>query len=337
MVRAKNENIKINFETVIEEVEISKLKLDLNNVRFQHLPKSLNDKEMDKLIWKEQSTRDLYDQIKSAKGLYEEPIIDSDYMVLEGNRRLVCLRRLKDDAHEGKLPGIKKDTFDKIKCRMIPEHISVLDKKLLLATLHVKGKTEWPPFNKAKQIYDLYNSYDISYQALSKYLGMGKVTVIRMVRAFKQTRSYGLKYSKEKNWYRRYSYFDELFKRLDLREFSSIQKNVDKFSGWVHEDKFKRFTDIRLLKQVLEDEDARNILEIYNFEKALKLLEEKNPGLKDKNFKQIQGTIKIIHSFSRKELIRTIKDPSRIAVIQKLKEEIDSFLRDIKKLEKKGR
>ncbi|MBU0958122.1 MAG: hypothetical protein KKF56_04925 [Nanoarchaeota archaeon] len=335
MVKAKTKDIKIDFETEVKEIDISKLRLDLDNVRFQHLRKLLTDKEMENLLWGEKSTKDLYNQIKLAKGLYEEPIVDSNFVVLEGNRRLVCLRRLKQEIDGGKISEIKKGIFDKIKCRVIPEHISELDKELLLATLHVKGKKEWPAFNKAKQIHTLYTNYDISYQNLSKYLGMGKVTVIRMVEAYKKTQEYGLKYSEEKNWHKRYTYFDEFYRRQDLKEFREIKKNVDKFSAWVHENKFTNHRDVRLLRQVLDDEDARNALEIYNFEKALKILEQKNPGLNDKDFKQIQKTIKVVNSFSRKALIGIVNDTSKIAVIQKLKKEIDSFLKDIKSLEKR--
>ncbi len=335
MPRVKSKEIKINFETKPEEVELSKLKLDLSNVRFQHLPKKLDDKEMDKLIWEEKSTRELYDQIKSAGGLYEEPIIDSDYIVLEGNRRVVCLRRLQSEAHAEKLPNLGKNVFDIIKCRVIPKHITDLDKHLLLATIHVKGKKDWPAFNKAKQIYDLYNSYKIPYDSLVKYLGMGKATIIRMVNSYEQTYKYGRTYPNETNWYQNYSYFEELFKRIDLREFTKLQRNIDRFAEWVHKGKFKDSTDVRALGQILADGDATKAFETYGFAKAFAIIQDKNPTLKSKEFKQIQKTIKLISSFSRKELVKTINDPHRKAMIRKLKEELDALVKDIDALEKK--
>lgn len=334
MPRRKNKDIGITFKTEPEEVDLSKLKLDLRNVRFQHLSKKIDDKEMEKLIWEEKSTKELYDQIKSAGGLYEEPIIDSNYRVLEGNRRVVCLRHLKEEAHAGKLPNLKKDAFDKIKCRKIPEHISELDKHLLLATIHVKGKKDWPAFNKARQIFDLYTEYKIPYDSLVKYLGMGKATIIRNVNSYEQTYKYGQTYPHDSNWYQKYTYFEELFRKMDLREFSKRQKNVDKFAEWVHEGKFKDSSEVRGLGQILEDADAMKAFEAYGYARAFAIIQDKNPTLKSKEFKQVQKTIKLISTFSRKELVKTINDPHRIAMLRKLKDEIDALVKDIDSLGK---
>ncbi len=330
----KKEELKINFETTAADVKLDDLKLDLNNVRFQHFSKQISDKEMDKLIWDEPGTKELYEQIKSAKGLYEEPIIDSNNVVLEGNRRVVCLRKLRQKVIDGELQGFEKDAFKIIKCRMIPGHISDMDKSLLLATIHVKGKKQWPAFNKAKQIHDLYRTYNISYDNLAKYLGMGKITVIRMVKAYEQTYKYGQKYPDDKAWYRKYTYFDELFKKRDLQNFVKIQANIDKFAKWVRDGKFDDVRDIRALAQIMEDEDAMQRFETHGFKEAFELLQEKNPVLRSREFKQIQKTIETISSFPRKELIKTLTDPRRKKIIRKLKEEIDSLVRDIDALEK---
>lgn len=281
------------------------------------------------------STKELYEQIKSAKGLYEEPVIDSNYTVLEGNRRVACLRRLKKEAHESKLPGIEKDTFDIIKCKMIPKGISDIDKELFLSTLHVKGKLDWPTFNKAKKIFDLHETHKLTYDQLKKHLGMGKATMIQMVNAYEQTLKYGQKYPDEKAWWRKYSYFNQLFSSKNLKKFSNLQDNIDKFARWVHENKFKDFTDVRNLGKILEDEDATRILGNYNFEKAFEIIQQKNPNLKSREFRQIQKAIEVIRAFSRKELIKTITDPHRRTMIRELKDEIDSLVRDIDTLEKK--
>lgn len=335
MARPKKKvDLKINFKTKTVNVNLDKIKLDLSNVRFQHLFKKMDDAEMNQLILDEPSTTELYEQIKAAGGLYDEPIIDSNYVVLEGNRRIVCLRRLKIEANAGRLPGIKKNAFDLVKCRMIPTNISEIDKHLLLATIHVTGREDWPAFNKAKQIYDLYHTPNISYDQLAKYLGMGKITIIRMTKAYEQTLRYGKEYSDDKIWYRKYTYFDELFKSRALVSFSKVQKNIDKFSTWVHEGKFGDVRDVRHLAKIINDEDAMREFEIHGFKKAFDLLEEKNPTLKSREFKQIKKTIEVIRFFPHNELIKTLKDPNRIKILRQLKEEVDSLIHGIDSLEK---
>jgi len=331
------EKIK-GLQTKTINVELDKLKLDLNNVRFQHVGKLVDDKKMEELIWKESSTRELYEQIKAAGGLYEEPIIEeveSEYRVLEGNRRLVCVRRLQSEAHSGKLPGSNKKIFDTIKCRIIPKGTTEIQKRLYLASIHVKGKQPWPAFNKAKQIYDLYKIDNLSYDSLSKYLSMGKITIIKVVNAYEQTYDYGQKYPDDEKWYRKYTYFEELFRRRDLKEFSKFQQNVDRFAKWVHENKFSDAKDIRILARIIDDKDLMRVFENSGFKASFELLQEKDPILRSKEFKQIQKTIDAIRFFPRGELVKTVSDPHRKAIILRLKEEIDSLVRDITMLEKK--
>jgi len=325
-----------SIKTKIMNVPLGDLKLDLSNIRYQHREEHLNDKEMESFIWGEPSTKKLYEEIKSAKGLHEEPVIDSKNIVLEGNRRVVCLRKLKEKANEGKLPGIEKGKFDIVKCKLIPEGTSDVDKQLFLASIHVRPKLQWPAFNKAKQIYDLSVVHDLSYDKLAKYLSMGKVTLIRIVNSYEETYEYGKKYPDDKFWYRKYTYFEELFKKRDLREFTKLQENRDKFSKWVHEEKFKDVRDVRVLPKILEDKDALRIFERNGIQEALKLIESKDPALKSKEFKQIKKLIETLRFFPRKELIRTASDNRRRDIILELKKEVDTLVKDIGLLDKES-
>lgn len=323
-----------NFEPVT--VEINELELDLTNVRFAHLTPRLDEKHMEEAIWDEPSTNMLYAQIKIAKKLYEKPVINSDKVVIEGNRRIVCLRRLQKEAKSGTLPRISADHYDFIDCNRIPPDTPQESIDLYLASIHVKGKQKWPTFNKAKKIYDLHQVHNFSYDNLAKHLGMGKVTVIRMADVYEQTKMYGKRYTKDKEWYHKFTYFDELYKRRDLKDFRSIQKKVDMFANWVHEGKFDDVRDVRSLARVLADTDAFKALERGNFANALKIIEKKNPSLKSKTFRQIEKVTELIRSFPRKELLKTVQDPERIKMLKQLKSEIDALLKDIRDLEGKS-
>src|SRR5208337_1109604 len=320
---------EILFEPDMVNVNLDKLKLDLCNVRFTHIREKLTEKQMENEIWGEVDTRSLYDQIISAKGLYEKPVINSNFIVVEGNRRVVCLRRLKKLANTGKLPAFSKNYFDNIECEMVPRTATQDQINLYLAVEHVKGKKEWPTFNRAKMIYNLNKINNHSYDFLAKHLGMGKVTLIRYADVYEQTDRYGNLFKDEKDWYHKFTYFDELYKRKDLKDFRTLQQNVDKFAYWVHDGKFSDVRDVRRLANVLDDEDALKVLERANFREALQLVDNKNPALKSKEFKKIAGLIELIRSFPRRELIKTMQDPARRGILETLRKEIDSLLRDI--------
>lgn len=316
----------------IVTVDLDKLKLDLTNVRFIHLSKRLTEKKMEEAIWKERDTEPLRNQIISAKGLYERPVISSNFIVIEGNRRVVCLRHLKMEANASRLPGFSNNQFDKVECEMISPNTPPEKIDLFLAVEHVKGKKEWPTFNRAKMIYNLHNLYHRSYDFLAKHLGMGKVTVIRMADVYEQTNKYGRRFKDDQEWFHKFTYFDELYKRRDLKEFRELQKNVDRFANWVHEKKFKDVRDVRALARVLADDDALRVLEREKFVKAYRVVERKNPALKSREFKKIAEVVEIIRSFPRRELIKTMQDPARREMLVTLKREIENLLRDLDSL-----
>src|SRR5438132_9453860 len=97
----------------IIDIPLKKLKLDPSNIRFHQFGK-LTDKQIEDEIWKELDTRDLFREILNSRGLSEPPIVDSGFVVLEGNRRLVCLRKLSERVHNGEYPQIPENAFDTV-------------------------------------------------------------------------------------------------------------------------------------------------------------------------------------------------------------------------------
>lgn len=318
---------------IIEE-DLDLIKLDPNNPRFKHLEKKLSDKEIEESIWKEPDTQELYNQILAAGGLYEMPVIDHNKIVLEGNRRTVCLRVLKRRANNNDLSGYVPNHFNKIKCRLLFKDANPTSVALFLATIHVKGKKEWNTFNRALYIYDLHNTYRLSYDTIAKNLGMGKITVIRMVDVYKATEGYGRKHPDDKQWYHKFTYFDELYKKRDLKEFRNDPNNVIKFGDWVREEKFHDVRDVRDLPKIVGDMEALEALERTNIDGARKVTESKDPTIKSPEFKKLKDTIDVIRSFSRKELINTLKDSSRITLLRTLKNEVESLLKDLDTMKK---
>jgi hypothetical protein len=163
---------------------------------------------------------------------------------------------------------------------------------------------------------------------------MGKITVIRMVDVYKATEEYGRRYPDDNQWYHKFTYFDELYKKRELKEFRDDPVNIIKFGNWVKEEKFHDVRDVRVLPKIVTDEEALEALDRAKIDDALKIVESKDPTIKSPQFKKLRETIEIIRSFSRKELINTLNDSSRLTLLKTLKTEVESLLKDLDTMKK---
>ena len=305
------------------------LKLDPNNVRFSHLDRLLGDAEIEERIWEEQDTRDLMRSIRAGGGLMERPIVSSAYVVKEGNRRVVCLKRLKSLAHEGKVPEWPEDQFDKVECDFLPDDVSPIDIDIYLAHVHVKGKKHWRRLNQAKHINELYYRLDQSYDKITEYLGMGKSTVQVLNWAYDATADYLKKYG-EKAEVTDFVFFDQLYKRKELRDWlDSDSGNLPKFGEWVAAGRIKDPSrELKWLPEVLKNEAALAALESKDFEKAKEVLQRGNPAMVSPTFKTIQKAIDTIRRMPRDEYLALREDGARLNMLKKLHQELDEVIKE---------
>jgi len=329
------ENIMERAETKI--IPISDLKLDSENVRLKHIKPSMSEAEIEDYFWKEPQTTELYAQIKAARGLLQEPIVTINGVVKEGNRRLVCLRMLGREAHAGKLPGMPATQFDRIKCSVIPRDASDSEILMLLAIIHVRGKKAWDAFNKAETLASLHWEHKKSYDTISRELGMAKVTIIRTINAHEAIKKYNEKYPDDSDWYRNFTCFDELFRRRALKVWRENPSSMLDFFLWIHEGKISSFKQVRRLDKILNNEHSRKIFDEKGFIAAMDYLNTVDPTIQDSSFRSISNTIKTLQGFDRRTLIQIIGDPSRIRILQNLRQEINSLLTDIAALDRTGK
>ena len=326
----------------LEKLHISKLKLDPMNVRFKHMVKEVPEEEIERHIWEEEDAKTLYKQIKISGGLMEPPVVvgnNDQYLVKEGNRRVVCLRKLSKEAHEGKLApeGYKypDDHFDEVQCIVLPSDLSQKDLDSLIGTRHVSGPKEWATLNRAWHVYEMYTRDNMDFDEIRQVLGYGKGTVIRMVKAFERTMEYGKKHPRDKAWFRKFTYFDELYKKPQLRDWvDQDSTNVQSFIDWIASDKFADVRDVRILPEILADKDTLKhfLAPDGNVAKARELLSEKDPTISSETFATIKRTIETLRSIPRNEFIQTTRDTSRMRLLKDLRQEVDSLLEDIDRL-----
>lgn len=174
--------------------------------------------------------KELIQDIRRNGGLIDPIFVrDRTFEVLEGNSRLAAYR------HLAKLNAIK---WGQIKVRLLPENI---DEKLVFALLgqyHLKGKTAWPPFEKAGFLYRRHMNHRVSVDQLAHEVGEPKQRITYMIKVYQFMVDHG----QDEN--ARWSYYDEYLKsRLinDVRNEEFDQLIVEK----IESGEIERAVDVR--------------------------------------------------------------------------------------------
>jgi hypothetical protein len=312
-------------------VSLSKLRLDIGNVRFIHLPEEDKkiENDVEKLILDDPKTIDLCSQIQAAGMLLEPIVIDSNYRVIEGNRRLVCLRILDKAAKDDKLEGVDANQFSKVPCRMLPVDINSKTIDIYLVNIHVRSKLPWKRFNRAKYIYRLFNVHKMTYDEMSEKTGMSRPMIARDIKVYRQVQKYAIVFPDDEEWVRKFTYFEEAYKRKDLRNDVENESFLNKFSKWVHDNKFHDVRDVRILRKVLDNPNAREIFEKDNMDAARRYLEVTDVNA-DRNFKKIDDTINFIQSVDSEDIDNIASNPEKMKLILTLQSELEKLLIDLR-------
>jgi hypothetical protein len=313
----------------IVDLPLKKLKLDSSNVRFHHFANKLTDAQIEEEIWKESDTRDLFREILNSRGLSEPPIVDSSFVVMEGNRRIVCLRKLADRTRHGEYPQIPENTWDTVTSYVLPKDTPQKDIAILLGRLHVSGKKEWKALNQAAHIYELFNKHGATQGDITNLMSMGKSTVGYMIKAFQLTTDYGKKYPEDTSWVYKFSYFYEMVKRKSLDAWLENNGNTEKFMEWLYNGKISRGMDVRKLPEVIKTQDAIQAIDSGGFDAALKVLSKSDPAIDNKFYAHVKDMVERLNDVPREELVEAGSDPVKLEALQKLRDTVDEVIRNV--------
>lgn len=325
------------IEADILSIPLSYLKLDPNNVRFKHIPEPMTDKEIEDHIWIEPDTKSTLREIKFSQGLSEKPYVkkisDSEYLVIEGNQRTVCLRRLVEEIGIRKESNIPLEKIDPVQCIILPEDVDEAAIALLLARLHVSGKKDWPAMNKGAHIYDLVIKHDYDWDEVAKAVSMGKNTISQNVKAFEQTMEYHKKYHDDKGWLLKFSQFLELFKRRSLKEWAENPKNLEKFMDWVYKNQIPMAIHVRKIDKIIADRDALNAMQegltILEAEEILKESEKRKSNSENTD-SQVKNLYGFVQNFPRNKMAEFAKNEEQLKNLENFHKEVGRLIRDIK-------
>lgn len=328
----------------IVSIPLSKLKLDPDNVRFKHIPESMSDEQIEDYIWKETDTKKLLREIKYSQGLSEAPYVkkisDSDYLVIEGNRRTVCLRRLAEEIGSRKEQNIPMEKIDPVQCYILPDNVDAAAIALLLARIHVSGKKDWPAMDKGAHVYDLVKKFDYDWDEIAKAINVGKNTINLNVKAYEATLEYHKKFPEDDAWLLRFSHFLELYKRRGLKDWSENPNNLEKFMGWINADQIQMAIHVRRLEKIVLDgkggykalQKGKTILEADEIVKGA----EKNQSLSSSLSENVDSKLiefsDLFKNFPMSKMMEVANDRDQLNRLQTLYEGFGELLKNIKKI-----
>ncbi len=330
----------------LREVALKDLKLDPHNVRFRHIPKPITEKEMEDWLYEEEDVGVLIKQIIRDKSI-QQPIYvtedkDGHYVVKEGNRRTVALRKISRDILTGKIKGFEKGHFDIVPVMIL--HKSEHDLDIFLGQVHVSGPKDWKAVNKGSAIFNLMNKYGDTREIVAEELGMTKSEVDKYYKAFQATELYGKRHPEDKNYVPKFSYFKELYQSKTLATWvEQDPTRLDYFIELVAKNKLLvTYKGVRSLAKIISAPNplqakALSVLdkEDGDIEKALSVITEYDDASKGiwKNAKKLLASLKNV---TYEEFVTAVNDPAKQEVVTEIIEVASSIRSNIDKLKETG-
>jgi hypothetical protein len=278
--------------------------------------------QLENILWNDSDVRGLYTSIKQNKGLIERIIVRPNGVVAEGNCRTVVYRKLQANFPDD-------PTWKSIPARILPANITEKQIAVLLGELHVGGKNEWVPFEKAGHIHDLFFKHGLTQDEIAKLLHTSKTAINHHVHAFSAMKDKYIPKYPGPAAVRKFSYFLELYKKPLLREWvKSSPAALDHFVRWVGTDKIGKGAEVRHLDAIIQNAQAFKAFDSGGIEAARPILMRDRPELTSALFKGMIELTKTLEDARLDDVARVRNDKNGGArvIVQGLKEALEQFM-----------
>lgn len=184
----------------LQELDIDSLEFDPKNPRLPKVYQNSGEKEVIEWMLQDSSLLDLISSIAINGYFYGEPIIvikkenTDNYIVVEGNRRLAAVKLLNNPnlatSKKNSISNILSEENIKIP-KKIPAFILTDRKEAIdyLGFRHVTGVKSWGALQKAKYLYQLYESSfktdNNIYNSIARRIGSKSSYVKQIIVAYK--------------------------------------------------------------------------------------------------------------------------------------------------------
>jgi len=313
-------------EVQLATVELDDLLLDASNPRIDYKLKARrlaqpSQDQLAEMLWENQAVKRLKLSIQAAGGLVEPVIVQgSDGAVLEGNCRVVCVRKLRQEHPD--------DTaWHRVRCRILPPGIDRRTINVLLGELHIAGKNEWKPFERASHLHEMHQrGFDID--ELAEMYRLSRGTVQLRLQAYSLMRDeYLPQTSGEVSLLDRWPMFEEFYRRCQPGDDDEGAELEAAFVGWVVDGTLSRADQVRRLPKILADRVAREAFENEGYETAWEVVQTSSPELASRLFRFVVATTTALREAPLSEVARVRSgDVARLRELRALGEALDNFL-----------
>ena len=303
-------------------VPVSDLVLDPKNPRIQYeirlkLRDPISDEQLDGLMWERDQVKRLKAAIKQAGGVSEPLFVrqrpDGRLLVLEGNQRTVAVRhQLRETPDDPR--------FHTVPAWIFGEDLTSGEIAVLLADLHVAGKDQWRPYEQAKHIFELSDTFGKSYDWLATHLRLSKSQVMQKIAAYRAFTDFLNEVGGEDpSKVTKYSFFEELYKKKLVREpFEGDAEFRRRFKQWINIGRLTDAKDVRDLPVILDSVKATEALESGGIDAARRILIQEDPSLGSDLLAAVKGATQKIKDAPVSEVQSFKEDPRKIVILRDL-------------------
>jgi hypothetical protein len=319
---------KMKVQVRGQDLPVEDILLDPTNPRIANTVAASNfddgkamQDSLGEFLWSDSDVHNLYRSVLENRGLIERIIVRNNMVVAEGNCRTVVYRKLRE-----KFP--KDPTWRTIPARVLPANISDRQIAVLLGELHVGGKNEWSPFEKAGHIHQLFTQYGMVQEEIAKILRTSKTAVNHNFRAFDALKKYMVAFPGP-GAVRKFSYFLELYKNPQLREWvTKSPEALADFVQWVGTNRIQQGRDVRDLKDIVSNPRALAAFSKQSREAAMKILGQERPELSSPLFKLMIEMTEALADARLDDIQRVRKDPTggAKAIVRNLDSALERFV-----------
>jgi len=180
-------------------------------------------------LLKEPSVKNLIPEIKRHGGLMEHILVRMDTMqVIEGNSRLAVYRKLHESNEMGDWELIPCDTVSRL---------SDEQQTAYLNQIHVKGKTQWLPYEKANFAY-VRKQFGWSVGKIAKVFGESERTIYSRINVIEMMKKHHDIVRSHYSFYEVLARTPEIKERIEQGELKRLLSDIKRLGENQEEDDF---------------------------------------------------------------------------------------------------
>lgn len=337
-------------------VDTDNLFLDPNNLRLSEVDEEMTATREEEVmdpgvqeetlarVCREENIDDLQRSILHTRGPVDAPIVvhisdedDEHFMVLEGNRRVACVKRLLRRIDDEVLGEEYRTDLEKVTVLLLPREVdNEQNRRLILGTRHVTGVKPWIPYQRAIVIKQFKEEEGKSSREIADILGMKPREVTELYRALNAFNDFCRKTGSRDT--RKFSYFVEAVGKASIQNWLGMnddgrfeKEERHELYEWILGDeetqpKIEKAEQIRPLAKIILNEEALDefMSEDGSIDSAMEIVKQYLPPAWIPTFRK---TIRIIRNLPGTIIEDIPQNPSQVQLVDELAEQV-SWLKE---------